>query len=221
MALLVDVELLRLIDLQRGAPIVAAGSGGRSGRCAATKGGSLRRRVRGLGAARRQVPRTAVAAGARTAVRRVRLLVHAGALALHLELVALEDHFLLDHVRIREVRAVLVEAGIRVGAAVVTLELEVGVGRPWIRRPRIRIEGQAHLVLVLVLFGHLFERLRGRTQFSLGEVHVRVRRYDVLLHVLAVEHGRRIVVLVRDYRTVRVLHVVRRYGREILDVLRF
>lgn len=113
---------------------------------------------------------------------------------MHVELVLLEDHFLFYHVGLGEgwVLFVGVAGGGsgRVGAAdVVALELEVRVGRPGVRSTvRVGVEVKAHLVLVLVLLGHLLEGLRGRTEFGFVQVHVRVEH-----PVLLLEHGRGIL----------------------------
>lgn len=64
------------------------------------------------------------------------------------------------------------EAGIGVRTAIVALILEVWIRGPGIRGPIVRVKRQAHLILVLVLFRHLFEGLGRWAQFCLREVHV-------------------------------------------------
>lgn len=107
----------------------------------------------------------------------------------------LEDHLLLNHVGLWKIGAVLVEAGVGVGAAVVALVLEVRIRRPGVRRPAVGVEGQSHLVLVLVLLGHLLEGLGGRAKLRLRKVHVRVRWHPAALG-RGIEDWRGVVVLV-------------------------
>lgn len=164
-----------------------------------------------------------MAAGTGTAVRRVLLLfIDPGSFSLHIKIVALEDHLLFNHVRLREIGAVFVEVRVGIGTTVVTLELKIWIGRSGIGRPRVRIERHPHLIFMLVLFGHLFERLGGRAEFSLAKVNVGVGRHPILGDAsLALKHRRRVIVLIGHQRTMRGFRAVRHRLLQIFDVFDF
>lgn len=195
LSLLADMQLLRLVYLQSGSGIASSRSR-RGPRRRSPAESAAARSGPAAAAASRQVPRTPVAARARAPVRRVLLLVHARPFPLHVEIAALVHHFLLDDVGLREIRTTL-KIRIRAGTAVIRLKLKVGIGRARIRSASRRIKRQPHLVLVLMLFGHLLQGLSGGTQLGLAEVHVAVGHPILRDRSLPFEDGRRVVLVLQ------------------------